>query len=42
MSQSSQTRFFSALNHYNDARVIKWVWRQAVRRFQGVSGGFDD
>ena len=47
MKQTCQTHCFSTLNHnlgycYNDARVIKWMWRQAVRRFQGVTGSFDD
>jgi MoaA/NifB/PqqE/SkfB family radical SAM enzyme len=45
MKQSCQTHCFSTLNHnlgfcYNDARVIKWVLRQAARGFQGVTGSF--
>ena len=27
---------------YNDARVMKWVLKQGTRRFQGVTGSFDD
>jgi hypothetical protein len=46
MKQSCQKRCFSTLNHnlgycYNDARVLRWVLKQARRRFQGVSGSFD-
>ena len=46
MKESCQTHCFSTLNHnlaycYNDARVIRWVARQALRGFQGVSGSFD-
>ena len=45
MKQSCQTHCFSTLNHnlgfcYNDARVIHWVLKQAVRGFQGVTGSF--
>ena len=45
MKQSCQTHCFSTLNHnlgfcYNDARVMKWVLRQAARGFQGVTGSF--
>lgn len=25
---------------YNDARVIRWVMKQAMRGFQGVTGSF--
>jgi MoaA/NifB/PqqE/SkfB family radical SAM enzyme len=43
MKKSCQPHCFSTLNHivafaYNDARVIKWLLRQAVHGFQGVSG----
>ncbi|MBI3263166.1 MAG: hypothetical protein HYZ58_08440, partial [Acidobacteria bacterium] len=43
MKKSCQPRCFSTLNHivgycYNDARVIKWLARQAVHGFQGVTG----
>ncbi len=46
MKQSCQTHCFSTLNHnlgycYNDARVVKWVLKQAARAFQGVTGSFD-
>ncbi len=42
MKASCQPHCFSTLNHilafcYNDARVIKWMFRQALRRFQGVT-----
>jgi MoaA/NifB/PqqE/SkfB family radical SAM enzyme len=47
MKQTCQTHCFSTLNHnlgycYDDARVVKWVLRQAVRGFQGVTGSFED
>ena len=46
MKQSCQTHCFSTLNHnlgycYNDARVIRWMLKQALRGFQGVTGSFD-
>ncbi len=46
MKQSCQTHCFSTLNHnlgfcYNDARVIKWVLKQAARGFQGATGSFE-
>jgi MoaA/NifB/PqqE/SkfB family radical SAM enzyme len=46
MKTSCQTHCFSTLNHnlgycYDDARVLRWVMRQASRGFQGVSGSFD-
>jgi hypothetical protein len=46
MKQRCQTHCFSTLNHnlgycYDDARVIRWVLKQASRGFQGVSGSFD-
>ena len=45
MKKSCQKHCFSTLNHnlgycYDDARVIKWVLKQAARGFQGVSGSF--
>jgi len=45
MKQTRQTHCYSTLNHnlgycYDDARVIKWVLKQAARGFQGVSGSF--
>jgi len=47
MKMECQTHCFSTLNHnlgycYNDARAIKWVLRQAVRGFQGVTGSFEE
>ena len=46
MKKSCQTHCFSTLNHnlgycYNDMRALRWVLKQAVRRFQGVTGSFD-
>jgi hypothetical protein len=46
MKQTCQAHCFSTLNHnlgycYDDARVIKWVLKQAARGFQGVGGSFD-
>jgi MoaA/NifB/PqqE/SkfB family radical SAM enzyme len=43
---SCETNCFSTLNHilafcYNDARVIKWLLRQAANGFQGVRGNMD-
>lgn len=45
MKESCQTHCFSTLNHnlgfcYNDARVVKWVLKQARHGFQGASGSF--
>jgi hypothetical protein len=45
MKQSCQKHCFSTLNHnlafcYNDARVLRWVIKQAARRFQGATGSF--
>jgi MoaA/NifB/PqqE/SkfB family radical SAM enzyme len=42
MKKSCQPHCFSTLNHilaycYNDARVIKWMFRQALNRFQGTT-----
>ena len=42
-----QRHCFSTLNHnlgycYNDARVIKWLWKQAKNRFQGGAKSFED
>ncbi len=46
LKKSSQPHCFSTLNHNlafccNDARVIRWVLRQAALGFQGVTGSFD-
>ena len=45
MKESCQQHCFSTLNHnlgfcYNDTRVIKWVFKQAGRGFQGATGSF--
>ena len=45
MKAGCQPHCFSTLNHnlaycYDAARVIKWVGKQALRGFQGVSGSF--
>jgi hypothetical protein len=42
MKRPCQPHCFSTLNHilaycYNDARVIKWMFRQALNRFQGTT-----
>jgi len=42
MKKSCQPHCFSTLNHilaycYNDARVIKWMFLQALNRFQGTT-----
>jgi MoaA/NifB/PqqE/SkfB family radical SAM enzyme len=47
MKKTCQHHCFSTLNHnlaycYNDARVIKWVWKQARNRFQGGMRSFED
>lgn len=46
MKVSCQPHCFSTLNHnlaycYDDARVIRWMLRQAKRGFRGVTGGFE-
>lgn len=47
MKQTCQRHCFSTLNHnlaycYNDARVIRWLWQQALNRFQGGARSMDD
>ncbi len=47
MKSSCQRHCFSTLNHnlaycYNDARVIKWLWKQAKNGFQDGARSFDD
>ncbi|MFZ1138426.1 MAG: radical SAM protein [Candidatus Sulfotelmatobacter sp.] len=47
MKQTCQKHCFSTLNHnlgycYNDARVIKFIWKQAKNRFQGGARSFED
>jgi MoaA/NifB/PqqE/SkfB family radical SAM enzyme len=46
MKQSCESHCFSTLNHilafcYNDARVIRWLLKQAMHRFQGVRGNME-
>ncbi len=46
MKKSCETHCFSTLNHnlaycYDAGRAIRWVLKQALRGFQGVSGSFD-
>jgi MoaA/NifB/PqqE/SkfB family radical SAM enzyme len=46
MKAQCQPHCFSTLNHnlaycYDDARVIRWVLKQARRGFRGVSGSFE-
>jgi hypothetical protein len=47
MKQVCQRHCFSTLNHnlsycYNDQRVIKWLWEQAKKGFQGGAHSFED
>jgi MoaA/NifB/PqqE/SkfB family radical SAM enzyme len=48
MKKNCQKHCFSTLNHnlaycYNDARVIKWLWKQATNKFQGgTARSFED
>ncbi len=47
MKRTCQKHCFSTLNHnlgycYNDARVIKWLWKQALNGFQGGARSFED
>ena len=47
MKVECQKRCFSTLNHnlaycYNASRAIRWTLKQALRGFQGTTGGFDD
>jgi MoaA/NifB/PqqE/SkfB family radical SAM enzyme len=47
MKRGCQPHCFSTLNHivgfcYNDARVIKWLLKQAMHGFQGVTNWSDD
>ena len=46
IKDACQAHCFSTLNHnlafcYNDARALKWVGRQALRGFQGLTGSFE-
>ena len=47
MKKTCQKHCFSTLNHnlgycYNDARVIKWLWKQAKTGCQGGAKSFED
>jgi MoaA/NifB/PqqE/SkfB family radical SAM enzyme len=46
MKKECQKHCFSTLNHnlafcYNDMRVLRWLLKQALRGFQGVTGSFE-
>jgi radical SAM protein with 4Fe4S-binding SPASM domain len=46
MKQACERHCFSTLNHnlgycYNDARVIKWLWKQTSRGFRGGARSFE-
>jgi len=47
MKKTCQKHCFSTLNHnlgycYNDARVLKWLWKQARRGLKGGACSFED
>lgn len=47
LKRECQPRCFSTLNHnlaycYDAGRAFKWVLKQALRGFQGTTGGFDE
>jgi MoaA/NifB/PqqE/SkfB family radical SAM enzyme len=47
MKETCQKHCFSTLNHnlgycYNDARALKWLWKQARNRFQSGCTSFED
>jgi len=47
MKETCQRHCFSTLNHnlgycYNDARVLKWLWKQARNGFRGGARSFED
>jgi MoaA/NifB/PqqE/SkfB family radical SAM enzyme len=47
MKKTCQRHCFSTLNHnlgycYNDARVIRWLWKQAKNGFRGGARSFED
>ena len=47
MKQTCQQHCFSTLNHnlgycYNDARVLKWLWKQLQNGFKGGVRSFED
>jgi len=46
MKKTCEPNCFSTLNHivgwcYNDARVVKWLAKQAAHGFQGIRGNFE-
>ncbi len=47
MKRTCEQHCFSTLNHnlaycYNDARVLKWLWKQGRRGFKGGAQSFED
>jgi hypothetical protein len=47
MKKTCQRHCFSTLNHnlaycYNDARVLKWMWKQARNGFGAGARSFED
>lgn len=47
MKKTCEKHCFSTLNHnlaycYNDARIIKWIWKQALNGFQSGARSFED
>ena len=47
MKRNCQQHCFSTLNHnlaycYNDARIVRWLWRQAMNGFQGGARSMED
>ncbi len=46
MKNDCESNCFSTLNHilafcYNDARVIRWLFKQSLHGFQGVTGNME-
>jgi hypothetical protein len=46
MKRTCESNCFSTLNHilafcYNDARVIRWLFKQSLHGFQGVRGNME-
>jgi len=46
MKHECEPNCFSTLNHilafcYNDARVLRWLLKQAAHGFQGVTGNME-
>jgi len=47
MKKTCEQHCFSTLNHnlgycYNDARVLKWIWKQVRNGFKGGVHSFED